>query len=276
MGGKLNGAIGNFNAHQQIFPQKDWPVFSKRFVEKLGLEPTIITTQIESGSRLVYLLDNMRQLNNIWLDLARDCWLYISFDYFVQKVVAKEAGSSTMPHKVNPINFENAEGNFQLANSFLMTLANKFPISRLQRDLSDSTVKRNLGMAFGYSLLGTKSLIKGLHKIQPNKSFLEKEVSRHPEMLSEGLQLILKFWGKQKAYEKIKLKTRGKEVSWEKLIDQLSIRKENKKILRKWQPKDYIGLAVELTKKEIRRIKKKLKPYKSRRNVGIAGQGKLL
>ena len=258
LGGKLNGAVGNFNAHQQIFPQKNWLSFSKKFIKKLGLEPVMITTQIKPNTRLVYFLDILRQLNNVWLDLAQDYWLYISFDYFVQKVVAKEVGSSTMPHKVNPINFENAEGNFQLANSFLMTLANKFPISRLQRDLSDSTVKRNLGMVFGYSLLGAKSLIKGLRKIQPNKSLLEKEVSCHPEMLSEGLQLILKLWGNERAYEKIKLKTRGEKVSWEKLIEQLSINKERKKILKKWETKDYIGLASKLTNIEIKRIKKRL------------------
>ncbi|GAJ16684.1 unnamed protein product, partial [marine sediment metagenome] len=160
--GKLNGAVGNFNAHQQIFPQKNWLSFSKKFIISLGLKPVMITTQINLNIRLVYLLDLLRQLNNVWLDLCRDCWLYISYDYFVQKMVGKEVGSSTMPHKVNPINFENAEGNFELANSLLMTLSNKFPISRLQRDLSDSTVKRNLGIAFGYSLLGAKNLLKGL------------------------------------------------------------------------------------------------------------------
>ena len=156
-----------------------------------------------------------------------------------------------MPHKVNPINFENAEGNFQLANSLLTMLANKMPISRLQRDLSDSTVKRNLGTAFGYSLLGVKNLIKGLNKIQPNNSFLEKQVSYHPEMLSEGLQLILKLWGNQKAYEEVKQKTRGKEISWAKMINKLDIAKEQKNILLRWETKDYIGLAVKLTKKEI-------------------------
>jgi len=261
LGGKLNGAVGNFNAQKQIFPQKNWSKFSKKFIKQIDLEPVMMTTQINPNARLVYLLDLFRQLNNIWLDLCRDCWLYISFGYFVQKVVAKEVGSSTMPHKVNPINFENAEGNLQLANSLLMMLANKLPISRLQRDLSDSTVKRNLGIAFGYSLLGAKNLLKGLNKITPNQNLLRQEVGSHPEMLTEALQLVLKIWGKQKAYEEVKLKTRGKKIVWYDLIDQLKISKRQKQTLKNWQTRDYIGLAVQLTKKEIKNINKTLQSF---------------
>ena len=258
LGGKLNGAVGNFNGHQQIFPHKNWCSFSKKFVEKLGLESTIISTQIEPGSRLVYFLDNLRQLNNVWLNLSQDCWRYISDNYFIQRIVQKEVGSSTMPHKVNPINFENAEANLQLANNLLMFFSNKLSLSRLQRDLSDKTAKRSLGTAFAYSLLASKSLIKGLNKIQPKKRFLDKELKDHPEMLLEALQLILKVWKKEKAYEEIKQKTRGKKISWKKLIEQLNISKKKKGFLKKWQTKDYAGLASKLTIMEIKKINKTL------------------
>lgn len=259
LGGKLNGAVGNFNAQVKIYPQKDWLSFSKKFITRLGLEPTLLTTQIEPSCRLTYFLDNLRQLNNIWLDLACDCWLYISLNYFSQKVVAKEVGSSTMPQKINPIDFENAEGNLHLANSLLTTLGNKLPISRLQRDLSDSTIKRNLGAAFGYSLLGRKSLERGLKKISPNKQFLDQEIENHPEMLAEALQLKLKTWGKDKAYEKIKTATRGKETKWPDLVKKLNLTKKQQESLLNWQVKDYLGLAIELTNIENRRIKKMLK-----------------
>lgn len=257
LGGKLNGAVGNFNAQKLIFPQKNWLNFSKNFIKKLGLEPTLITTQIEPKGRLVFLLDNLRQLNNVWLDLAQDCWFYISLNYFGQRIKEKEVGSSTMPHKINPIDFENSQGNFELANGLLMTLANKFPISRLQRDLSDSTAMRNLGAVFGYCLLATKSLTRGLNKIKPNAVFLEKEINSHPEMLSEGLQLQLKIWGKEKAYEEIKQKVRGKQIPWERLIAGLPLTKEKKEKLKKWRLENYLGLAEKLTKIEISNIKRR-------------------
>lgn len=258
LGGKLNGAVGNFNAQQLIFPRRNWIGFSKKFIKKLGLEPTSTTTQIETGARLVYLLDNLRQINNIWLDLARDCWLYISYDYFAQKIVKKEVGSSTLPHKVNPIDFENAEGNLQLTNGLLLTVSNKLPLSRLQRDLSDSTIKRNLGSIFGYSLLAVKSLVKGLNKIEPNLEVFKGEINNHPEMLTEALQLILKTWGEEKAYEKIKQKSRGKKIAWLKLINHLELSPGKTASLKKWKAKDYIGLATELTDKEIRKIRRRL------------------
>ncbi|MFC1711001.1 adenylosuccinate lyase [Patescibacteria group bacterium] len=257
LGGKLNGAVGNFNAYIKIFPNKNWLLFSHDFVKKLGLKPVLITTQIEPYSRLCYFLDLQRQLNNVWLDLSQDCWLYISLDLLSQKIKKKEVGSSTMPHKVNPINFENAQGNLELGNSLLQAISNKLPVSRLQRDLSDSTVKRNLGVAFGYSLLAITSLCKGLQKIEPNINLINKEMSMYPEMLTEALQLILKFWGDEKAYSKIKAKIRGKKVSWQEIIS--SLNKDQQKQLKKWKTKDYIGLAPKLVDLEAKNIKKILK-----------------
>lgn len=252
--GKLNGAAGNYNAHSLIYPEKDWLKFSNKFIKKLGLEPNEITTQIEPGVTLVYLFDLLRQLNNVWLDLCKDMWLYISYDYLIQQVAKNEVGSSTMPHKVNPINFENAEGNFELSNSILTLLSNKLPQSRLQRDLSDSTVKRNFGTTFGYQLIAMKSLSKGLDKIRPNRALLKRELENHPEMLTEGLQLYLKTKGDKKAYEQIKLKTRGKKANWKEVIKYL--KPDIKKDLYKWNVSNYYGLAPNLVEKEIRRIKK--------------------
>lgn len=238
LGGKLNGAVGNFNAQVKLYPKKDWLGFSQKFVTGLGLEPVRATTQIEPGDRTAYLLDLIRGLNNVWLDLAKDCWLYISFDYFKQKVVTKEVGSSTMPHKVNPIDFENCEGNLEVANSLLMMMSQKFPVSRLQRDLSDSTVKRNFGVAFGHTVLAMKSLLKGLGKIEPNREWLKQEIKNHPEMLSELEQLKLKTQGDAEAYEKIKALTRGNKKGSE--LELLKVR--NLKVEK------YIGLAEEITK----------------------------
>ena len=253
-GGKLNGAVGNYNSFVHIFPHKNWRRFSRLFIRKIGLEPTLITTQIEPYTRTVYLLDLCRQMNNVWLDLACDCWQYISFDYFVQTVVGREVGSSTMPHKVNPIHFENAEGNLHLANGLLQTLANKLPLSRLQRDLSDSTVRRSLGVAFGYSLLAMHSLVRGLKEIRPNDSLLKQEMESHPEMLTEALQLILKVWGEKQAYEKVKGYSRGKQNSWADLIRPYKPAMQKK--LRTWKVEKYTGLAASLTALETNHIYK--------------------
>jgi len=255
-GGKLNGAVGNFNAHYQIFPQKNWPEFSRNFIQQLGLEPTIITTQLEPATRLTYLLDLMRQLNNIWLDLARDCWLYIMLGYFQQKIQGEEIGSSTMPHKVNPIDFENAEGNLQVANSLLMMLANKLPLSRLQRDLSDKTVKRNIGMAWGYSLVAAKNLERGLGKITPNDSLLQEEVRGHPEILAEAVQLLLKKRGDAQAFQVIQAQVRNKRIDWAELTSHLE--EEIRKVVESWRPEQYVGLATQLTNQEIARIERVL------------------
>jgi len=256
IGGKLNGAVGNYNAQKQIFPQKDWIALSHRFIKSLGLEPTLVSTQIEPATRLVYLFDLMRQLNNVWLDLAKDCWLYISLDYFIQKAVEEEVGSSTMPHKVNPIDFENAEGNLEIARGLLTVLADKLPVSRLQRDLSDSTVKRNIGTVFGYSLIAVKSLQRALGNIKPNTILLKRELRDHPEMLSEAVQLFLKLKGQSDAYELLKSITRGKKVNWPDLIKDLP--PKDIKILQNWQTEKYIGLAPQLVEKEITAVRKRI------------------
>jgi len=239
LGGKLNGAVGNFNAQIELYPKKDWQKFSQEVIESLGLETVMATTQIEPGDRLVFFLDLVRGLNNLWLNLSQDAWLYIALDYWQQKAVAKEVGSSTMPQKVNPIDFENSEGNLEIANCLLTMMAEKLAISRLQRDLSDSTIKRNLGVAFGHTLLAIKSLLKGLDKVGPNKEKLKQELVDHPEMLAEAEQLRRKVKGDTEAYEKIKAATRGKS-GW---------RGGGREVEK------YIGLAVEITKQTVRRLK---------------------
>lgn len=245
LGGKLNGAVGNFNSQKLLYPQKDWLGFGRKFVSNLGLEPSVTTTQIEPNDRLVFFLDLIRGLNNVWLDLAKDCWLYIAFDYFKQKAVGHEVGSSTMPHKVNPIDFENSEGNLEVANGLLMLMSQKLPVSRMQRDLSDSTVKRNLGTGMGHTVLAIKSLMKGLNKIEPHREKLKQELVDHPEMLAEAEQLRLKREGDAGAYEKIKILTRGKKKGSEReLLKVLNLNVDK-----------YIGLAVEITQETIRRLK---------------------
>jgi len=251
-GGKLNGAVGNWNAHYQLFPGRDWPTFGENLVRRLGLEPTAVTTQIEPATRLVYFLDLLRQLNNIWLDLARDCWLYISLGYFQQKVTEKAVGSSTMPHKVNPIDFENGEGNLQVANSLLVLLSEKLPISRLQRDLSDKTVKRNLGVALGYGLLAVQSIQRGLEKIAPCEDVLQQEVAAHPEVLAEAVQLLLKTLGEEKAFQMVQSQVRGEVGGWARTVAGLA--EEPRRIVQGWWPEQYTGLAAQITQQEIARI----------------------
>jgi len=259
-GGKLNGAVGNFNAQHQIFPEENWPKFSREFVQGLGLEPTVITTQIEPASRLVYFLDLMRQLNNIWLDLARDCWLYTSLGYLKLRVVETEVGSSTMPHKVNPIHFENAEGNLKLANSLLLLLADKLPLSRLQRDLSDKTIKRNLGMPFGYSLVAVQNLSQGLTRVVPDERLLKDEVQAHPQVLAEAVQLLLKTLGEEEAFEEIQSKVRGEQITWQDVLQ--GLQEKPRRIIENWRPDRCVGLAEQLTVQEVERIGKVLQIYR--------------
>jgi len=244
LGGKLNGAVGNFNAFKHLFPKKNWLRFSRKFVEGLGLEPVEITTQVEASGRMSYWLDLVRGMNNVGLDLAKDVWLYLGFGYLKQKVKKEEVGSSTMPHKVNPIDFEKAEGNFEVGSSLLMMMSDKLGVSRLQRDLSGSTVRRNLGVGLGYGWLGVKSLMKGLERVEPDKRGLKRELSEHLEMLSEVKQLALKMKGKVGAYEKVKAETRGKKTRGK---------------LAAGEVEKYIGLAVKLVNREVRRINKLLK-----------------
>ena len=247
--GKLTGATGNFNAHVLAYPNVDWIRFSKDFVKRLGLKPIVVTTQILPHDDISEILHNLVRINNILLDLAVDCWLYISMDYFKQKVVEKEVGSSTMPHKVNPIDFENAEGNILLANSLLTLLSNKLQVSRLQRDLSDSTVKRNYGVAFAHMLLAIKSIKRGLSRISVNKEKINQDLEKNYQVMSEALQILLRKHGYPDAYEKVKAEFRGKKVDKEKffrLVKSLDIPDSLKKKFLTMKIEEYIGLARKL------------------------------
>jgi len=198
---KFGGAVGNFNAHYAAFPNGNWPALADNFIAELGLERSKYTTQIDHYDNLAALFDNIRRINNILIDFAKDMWLYISYEYFIQKINENEVGSSTMPHKVNPINFENAEGNLLIANSLLSFLSNKLPISRLQRDLTDSTITRNIGVSLAHSLIGYKSLLVGMSKILPNERKIKQDLDANPVVIIEGMQTILKREGVENAYE---------------------------------------------------------------------------
>lgn len=247
--GKFSGATGNWNAHRVAVPDVDWIAFSRKFVRSLKLEPNLWTTQIESHDWNAELFDAMRRANTILLDLSRDMWLYISRGVFKQKVVEGEVGSSTMPHKVNPINFENAEGNIDLANALLAKLADRLPVSRLQRDLSDSTVQRSVGVAFGYTLLAFDSLEKGLQKVVVDKKHVHDELQAHWEVLAEPIQTVMRFYGVKNAYEKLKELTRGHAIDAKGLaqfVDALKIPKEAKERLKELTPERYVGYAARL------------------------------
>ncbi|MEK7218444.1 MAG: lyase family protein, partial [Patescibacteria group bacterium] len=218
MQGKLGGAVGNFAAHKAAYPDVHWERFRAQFVKGLGLTPLAHTTQINPHDDLAELSHLFFRVNTILLDYCRDMWLYISRGVFRQKAVAGEVGSSTMPHKVNPIDFENAEGNLGLANALFGHFASKLPVSRLQRDLSDSTVQRNLGVAFGYHLLAIRSIERGLKKVTLDRAVLKRELADHPEVLAEAVQTLLRKHGVPGAYEKLKTLTRGEKVTREKLL----------------------------------------------------------
>ena len=207
--GKLNGATGNFNAHSVAYPEVDWITASRQFVEGLGLDWQRYTTQIEPHDYMAEIFDNLRRTNTILIDFCRDIWTYISLGYFTQRVVKGEVGSSTMPHKVNPIDFENAEGNLGLANALFTHFSEKLPVSRMQRDLTDSTVLRNIGTALGYSLLAYKSLQKGLSKLEVNEKKLKEDLDENWELLGEAIQTVMRRYGIQNAYEQLKELTRG-------------------------------------------------------------------
>ncbi len=213
MQGKLGGAVGNFSAHRAAYPDVNWERFRRAFVKSLGLDPLDATTQINPHDDLAELSHLMIRLNTIMLDCSRDLWLYISRGIFTQKVVAGEVGSSAMPHKVNPIDFENAEGNLGLATALFGHFAEKLPVSRLQRDLSDSTVQRNIGVAFGYHLLAVHSMRRGFSRVSVDKDAITRELRAHPEVVAEAIQTILRKHGVLQAYEQLKALTRGKEVS---------------------------------------------------------------
>ena len=249
---KLNGATGNYNAHHSAFPRVDWVKFSEDFVEKLGrlrgvrLKANLVTTQVEPYDNCAEFFDALKRLNNVVVDFDQDAWRYVSDDWLAQKAVKGEVGSSTMPHKVNPIDFENSEGNLKLANSLLAFFSEKLPVSRLQRDLSDSTVKRNFGVALAHCLIGYKSALKGLQKVEVNQEKTLKALEESPEVVSEAIQTILKREGVRGAYEKLKDFTRGRKATakdFEALIDSLSVPDSVKEELKRVTPGNYTGLA---------------------------------
>ncbi len=243
---KFGGATGNFNAHFVAYPEIDWPAFGDWFTKHcLGLERQQFTTQIEHYDNLANIFDNLKRINTILTDLSRDFWNYISMNYFSQKLNDNEVGSSVMPHKINPIDFENAEGNLGLANSFFNHLSEKLPISRMQRDLTDSTVTRNIGLPLSYSLLALKSLSKGLNKIKPNRQKLESDLEENWEILAEPIQTVLRKEGYKNPYETLKTLTRKDDkITKEEIyqfVDTLSISNEAKGRLKQLTPQNYLG-----------------------------------
>ena len=250
--GKINGAVGNFNAHLSAYPAFDWEGFAKHFVESLGLAYNPMTIQIEPHDYMAELYDCLSRINTILIDLNRDIWGYISVGYFKQKVKAGEIGSSTMPHKVNPIDFENSEGNLGLANAVLRHMAEKLPISRWQRDLTDSTVLRNMGVAFGYTLLGYDSCLRGLNKLEINPAKLAEDLDNSWEVLAEPIQTVMRRYGIENPYEQLKELTRGKgginKASLHTFISGLNIPADAKQTLLEMTPASYIGKAAALTK----------------------------
>jgi len=249
--GKINGAVGNYNAHFATYPDVDWQTHAKLFVETLGLQWNAYTTQIEPHDYMAELFDAIARANTILIDLDRDIWGYISLGYFKQKVVAGEVGSSTMPHKVNPIDFENSEGNLGLANAVLSHLSQKLPMSRWQRDLTDSTVLRNMGVGFAYSLIAYESTMKGLGKLEVNEPRLRDDLNNSWEVLAEPLQTIMRRYGVAEPYEKLKALTRGQSINkavLHQFVDTLDVPKEAKDAMKKLTPENYIGNAAQQAK----------------------------
>ena len=246
---KFGGATGNFNAHNVAYPGVDWIGFSDRFVQRLGLKRSPYTTQIEHYDNMAALFDSMKRINTILIDLCRDFWSYVSMNYFTQKVVANEVGSSAMPHKVNPIDFENAEGNFGMANALFEHLAAKLPVSRLQRDLTDSTVLRNIGVPFAHMLISLKSLLKGLNKISVNEIIIRNDLEQNWAVVAEGIQTILRREGYPDPYEALKSLTRtGGKINADTIasfIAALNVSAEIKKELSAITPYNYTGIRQE-------------------------------
>jgi adenylosuccinate lyase len=252
MTAKFNGAVGNYNAHLSAYPDFDWEAFNQRFIESLGLQFNHYTIQIEPHDAMAELYDAIARANTILIDANRDIWQYISLGYFKQKLKAGEIGSSTMPHKVNPIDFENSEGNLGLANATLRHLSEKLPVSRLQRDLTDSTVLRNMGVAIGYALLAYDSCLRGLNKLEADPERLRADLDACWEVLAEPVQTVMRRYGVPNPYEQLKDLTRGKGITREALqtfVSTLSIPETEKRRLLEMTPWSYIGKAVELAKK---------------------------
>ena len=249
--GKANGAVGNYNAHISAYPEIDWPAFSQKFIESIGLTINPFTIQIEPHDYMAEMFDAISRFNTILIDLSRDIWAYISNAYFKQKTVAGEIGSSTMPHKVNPIDFENAEGNLGIANALFNHLSLKLPISRWQRDLTDSTVLRNLGVGFAHSLIAYQSLLKGLNKLEINAGVIEADLDNSWEVLAEPIQTVMRRYGIDNPYEKLKELTRGKAITqqaFQEFIQTLDIPEDAREKLLALTPMNYIGNAIEQTR----------------------------
>ena len=244
--GKINGAVGNYNAHLSAYPDVDWPEFAKQFVESLGIRLNAFTTQIEPHDYIAELFDVQCRCNTILIDFCRDIWSYNSIGYFSQKTNAGEVGSSTMPHKVNPIDFENAEGNLGIANAILGHLAQKLPISRWQRDLTDSTVLRNLGSGFAYSLIALDSLQRGISKLEVNHEVIANDLNQNWEVLAEPIQTVMRRYGVEQPYEKLKALTRGQQINAQiirEFVQTLDIPDHAKQQLIDMTPDSYIGNA---------------------------------
>jgi len=249
--GKLNGAVGNYNAHLSAYPDLDWSEISKNFIESLGLEQNPYTIQIEPHDYMAELFDAFSRFNNILMDFNRDIWTYISMGFFKQKTIAGEVGSSTMPHKVNPIDFENSEGNIGIANALFSHLSAKLPISRMQRDLTDSTVLRNLGVSFAHCMIAYQSTLRGISKLQVNAEALDATLDNNWEVLAEPIQTVMRRYGIEKPYEKLKELSRGHKLTKadvQAFIEQLDIPQEAKVQLIALSPMTYIGNAIEQTK----------------------------
>ncbi len=250
--GKFNGAVGNFNAHVAAYPAVDWPRVSRAFVESLGLGYNLYTTQIEPHDYMAEYFHALSRFNQVLLDFNRDVWGYISIGYFAQRRVEGETGSSTMPHKVNPIDFENSEGNLGLANAVMLHLAEKLPISRWQRDLSDSTVLRNLGVALGYCIVAYDSALRGIGKLELNRAAIAQDLETSWEVLAEAVQTVMRKHGLQEPYEQLKRATRGQQLdrtTFAALLKSLPLPADARASLAALTPDQYIGLAVALAKR---------------------------
>ena len=251
MPAKMNGAVGNFNAHLSAYPDVDWERLSGKVIASLGLRQNRLTTQIESHDGIAELFDAIQRWNSILLDFDRDVWMYVSMGYFRQRTVKGEVGSSTMPHKVNPIDFENSEGNLGLANAVLGFMARKLPVSRMQRDLTDSTTLRNMGVGFGYSLIAIRSTAKGLGKLELNRERLAEDLDRNWEVLAEPIQTVMRKVGMDHPYERLKELTRGRRVTAEVMRDfvaSLPLPAADRARLMKLTPATYVGLAAKLAR----------------------------
>jgi len=248
--GKLNGAVGNFNAHLSAYPDVDWPTFGQQFVSQLGLSPNPFTTQIEPHDWMAEYFHTVSRANTVLLDWCKDVWGYISLGYFTQIAVEGEVGSSTMPHKINPIQFENAEGNLGLANALLVHLSGKLPISRWQRDLTDSTVLRNIGVALGWSTIAYNSISRGMSRMGVNTGRLDEDLDKAWEVLAEPIQTVMKRHGIEDAYEQLKELTRGQAITQESIrafVSTLDIPQQARDELAQLTPHNYVGFAASLS-----------------------------